>query len=554
MTTSEFAGRMAGTSNGRLRSYRRELLAATLVTALVALLLVLLGPAPGDAPAHLYRTLLVHDGAFLWDNLWYAGNYPLASYSLLYYLPAAAVGNLPLVFAAAVASTALFCSIAYREWGEHALWPCRAFGVLAAAPIFTGLYSYSLGFMAMLAALRAIQLDRLWLALPLAALTFGFSPLAFVFLCLILAAVVVAQRRVTRRVLLVGAGVAATATFGLGVMLIFPTGGIYSFHPVDFGAVLVICTAGALLARRTPRARLIFVFFVLWGAVSIFCYLVPTPVGDNVTRLSAFVFPLVLVTAVMARFRPRLLVAVALSVALAYNIVPYFMLIPYRLDPRPATQRFWAPAVTYLSTRSEPSYRVEVVPTAAHWEAYWFPKANLALARGWYRQLDMADYPVLFEHGLTAAAYERWLRDTGVRYVLVPATKLDPNGGPAEARIVRSGQTSLRAVSTTSAGTVYELPHATGMITGPAPATLTLLAHAAVEGWVAAPGTYRLRLRYSPYWGVRPAGACVRRVADGMMDITLPRAGGFSVRFADDVGEVLSRLVGSRAASGACPS
>jgi hypothetical protein len=554
VTTLKIVERIEAPPAGGGPRHRRELVTATLLTALVALLLVLLGPAPGDAPAHLYRTLLVRDGAFLWDNLWYAGNYPLASYSLLYYLPAAAVGNLPLVFAAAVASTALFCSIAYREWGEHALWPCRAFGVLAAAPIFTGLYSYSLGFTAMLAAIRAIQLGRLWLALPLAALTFGFSPLAFVFLCLILAAVVIAQRRVTRRALLVGAAVAATAAFGLAVMLVFPTGGVYSFHPVDFGCVLATCTAGALLAWRVPRARFIFVFFVLWGLVSIFCYLVPTPVGDNVTRLSAFVFPLVLVTAALARFRPRLLVIVALGGALAYNIVPYVILIPYRLDPRPATERFWAPAVTYLAERSGPSYRVEVVPTAAHWEAYWFPKASLPLARGWYRQLDMADYPVLFEHALTAAAYEQWLRATGVRYVLLPATKLDPKGGPAEARIVRSGLTSLRAVSTTSAGTVYELPQATRIITGPAPAELTALEHAAVEGWVAAPGAYRLRVRYSPYWEVRPAGACVRAAADGMMDIALPSAGAFSVRFPDDVGDVLSRLTGSRSASGHCPA
>ena len=64
------------------------------------------------------------------------------------------------MFAAAVASTTLFCSIAFREWGENALWPCRAFGVLAAAPIFTGLYSYTLGFTAMLAALRAIAAWR----------------------------------------------------------------------------------------------------------------------------------------------------------------------------------------------------------------------------------------------------------------------------------------------------------------------------------------------------------------------------------------------------------
>src|ERR1700757_3080471 len=96
---------------------RRELVLAGTATSLVAAPPGAVGPAPRAAAAHLYRTLLVQHGALIWDNLWYAGNYPLASYSLLYYLPAAVVGNLPLVFASAVASTVLFASIAFREWG-----------------------------------------------------------------------------------------------------------------------------------------------------------------------------------------------------------------------------------------------------------------------------------------------------------------------------------------------------------------------------------------------------------------------------------------------------
>ena len=102
---------------------RRELLLGAALTTVFAALVLAVGPAPGDAPVHLYRTFLVRDGALIWDNFWYAGTYPLASYSLLYYLPAALVGNLPLVFAAAVASTVLFSSIALREWGRAALWP-----------------------------------------------------------------------------------------------------------------------------------------------------------------------------------------------------------------------------------------------------------------------------------------------------------------------------------------------------------------------------------------------------------------------------------------------
>ena len=550
MSTPELAVRLLLAP--RLAHRRRELLLASFATALIALVLLLVGPAPGDAPAHLYRTMLVRDGALIWDNLWYAGNYPLASYSLLYYLPAAVVGNLPLVLAAAVASTALFCAIAYREWGEQALWPCRAFGVLAAAPLFTGLYAYSLGFAVMLAALWAIQRGRLRLAFPLALATFGFSPLAFVFLCLILAAVVVHQRRVTRAGLLVGIGVTATAALGLVVMIVFPSDGVYSFHPVDFGSVLATCTGAALLARRTPRARLLFVFFVLWGAISIVCFLAPTPVGDNVTRLSAFVFPLALATAALARFRPRLLVVVVLGGALAYNIVPYLLLIPYRLDARPATERFWAPAVADLKRLSGADYRVEVVPTAAHWEAYWLPKAGIPLARGWYRQLDMADYPVLFSGTLKPGPYVAWLRATGVRYVLVPATKLDPKGGPDEARLIRSGRTELVPVVTTTTGTLYELPAPTGIVTGPTAVTVTTLGHESVVGWAAGAGTYRLRVRWSPYWRVEPAGACVRRAADGMIDLRLARGGRFAVRFPDGLGGVVEAISRGSASPGSC--
>src|SRR5947208_3844187 len=102
-------------------SPRRELLLGAALTATFAALVLVLGPAPGDAPAHLYRTLLVRHGALVWDNFWYAGTYPLASYSLLYYLPADVVGNVPLVLAAAVVSTALFSLIVLREWGFAAL-------------------------------------------------------------------------------------------------------------------------------------------------------------------------------------------------------------------------------------------------------------------------------------------------------------------------------------------------------------------------------------------------------------------------------------------------
>src|SRR5262249_28203169 len=156
--------------------------------------------------------------------------------------------------------------------------------------------------------------------------------------------------------------------------------------------------------------------------------------------------PLMLLTAFLARFRPRRLVALALCGALAYNVVPYLLLIPYRLDGRPEAARFWTPAIGYLQTHAEPGFRVEVVPTAAHWDSYWLAKNGFAIARGWYRQLDLIDNPVLYRKQLDPGSYQRWLRSVAVEYVLLPSTRLDFVAAPQEARLLRSGRSGLDVV------------------------------------------------------------------------------------------------------------
>lgn len=517
------------TALGGLIEPRRELALGGLVTAAVAGLLFVIGPAPGDAPAHLYRTLLIQHGALVWDNFWYAGNYPFASYSLLYYLPAALVGNLPLVFAAAVVSTMLFSSIALREWGAAALWPSRVFGVLAAAPIFTGLYSYSLGLAAMLGALKTLQARRTLPAIVLSAVTVGFSPLAFVFLCLVLAAVLVARRRISRRTALVGAGLAAAGGIQLAALILFPSKGVYPFHSIDLTGVLVTTALGALVAARARGAAPLAVFYVLWGLGSIVVFVVPSPLGDNWTRLSAFVFPLMLLTAALAGFRPRRLVTVALAVALAYNVTPYLLLIPSRLDNRPSQTSFWQPALHFLSLHAQPGFRVEVVPTAAHWESYWIPKAGFPLARGWYRQLDVVDNPTLYSKHLNPAAYRRWLRANAVQFVLLPATELDPDGGPQERKVLQSPRSGVRVVFRSKSWTIYELPHATPLLTGPAPARITSVSHTAIRGSVSTPGRYLLRAHYNPYWTLSGHG-CVERGPGTMTQLQFRSAGSFALK------------------------
>ena len=532
---------------------RRELLLSGGATILAAAFILAVGPAPGDAPAHLYRTFLVEHGIVLWDNLWYAGQYPLASYSLLYYFPAEWVGNLPLVFAAAVAATLLFALISYREWGASARWPTRIFGVLAAAPMFTGLYAYTLGFATMLAALRLLQHGRTRLAVVCAALTLGFSPLAFCFLGLILCAVLLARRSLSARVLRLTLALGVIAAFELVVLVLFPTPGTYPFNPYDFAGVMSTSAAGALLAWRGGRDRFITAFFAIWAFGSAVLYLVPSAVGDNWTRLYSFVFPIMLIAALQARFRPRWLATLALALALAYNLTPYLLLIPYRLASSPQGSAFWRPAIVFLDRHAGQYRRVEVVPTAAHWESYWISRAGFALARGWYRQLDEAINPVLYQPHLSGAEYRAWMRRMGIEYVLLPRTKLDFVGSPREAALLRSGAAGLKLVFRSSGWRIYALPDPTPLLTGQAPARLLSLGHDRVVGEVSSPGRYLLRVRFTPYWTVRPAGSCVERAPDGMTRLELPDAGRFSLRMPESVlgsiGTVFEALI---AAPSAC--
>src|SRR5262249_7717125 len=207
-----------------------ERFACAALTGGVGALIPALGPAPGDAAAHLYRTFLVRHGALLWDNFWYAGHYPIAGYSLLYYLPAAVVGNVPLVLGAAVVSTFVFSSIARTEWGDAALWPTRVFGIFAAAPLFTGLYSYSVAFMTLLGSVRALEGGRRLVAVALAAFRLGFSPFALGFLCLLLVSILIVRRQLTVPAVVVAAGIGFLIGFEIVVLRLFPSGGVYPFH------------------------------------------------------------------------------------------------------------------------------------------------------------------------------------------------------------------------------------------------------------------------------------------------------------------------------------
>ncbi len=510
---------------------RGEAARAALIALAVGLALVLLGPPPGDLPAHLYRTELVEDGVYVRDTFWYAGHYPLFTYSLLYYFPAALVGNDLVALVSVVAAAALFASLAQREWGEAARWPARVFAVVVCGPLFTGTYPYSAGLAAGLGALKALQLGRRWTAIGLAALTLGLSPLAFLFLCLAIVAVFLGRLpRLDRSAIAVGGALLALGLFEGALLLLYPEEAEYPFfHLSELLGVVVLSAACAALALRSERGRVLAAVLGLWALAAVVAFVVPSPIGENVTRLRGIILPLALLAAALASYRPRWLAGFAVTAALAYTVIPYVGAAVHRTDTRSAKASFWEPAIELLDERWSPDYRVEVVPTGDHWEAYRLPHAGFPLARGWYRQLDIAQNPLFYEEPLQPQAYREWLRSLGVRFVLLPETQLGRVGEEREAEVVRSGRAGLVEIGRAGDVTVYEVPDATPILTGPAEAHLTAVGHDRVEGEVGAAGTYRLAIRWTPTWRVESGDVCVEKAPDGMTQLVASGPGAFAL-------------------------
>ena len=522
------------------------------IAGAAALALVVLVPRGGDAAAHLYRTLLVEHGVLLWDNLWFAGQYPLASYSLFYYLPAALFGNPAIAATAVVLSGLLFASLALRTFGSAARWPAYAFAAVAGGQFFTGDYPYTAGFAALLATLWAVQRGRTWLAVVCAALTLGCSPLAFLFLGLTLFAFWIGSSQPRSRILILGGALLVLVGVELGALLLFPSPGLY--YPFGLWRLVLgipVGLFGIALTWRRRQARPLFWLFVAWTTGTVVAYLVSSPVGHNLLRPGAVVFPLMLLAAALRGFRPRWLVYPALAAALAANVGPYVATVVSRSDPA-ARAGFWAQLLGYVRAHPEPDYRLEVVPTINHWESYYVPRAGFAIARGWYQQLDNGVNPSLNRRDLTGAGYRAWLRGVGVRYVLL-ANDTPAAGSIGEARLLRSGRSGLVRVFAASDGTVYELPGATPILTGPGRSSITSLSFSGLSGWTSRRGAYLLRVHYTPLWRVRVGALCPRRASGGMTLLDVRSPGPFRLRAAETAGTVFDMMVdGDERSSSGC--
>jgi len=524
-------------SSAERRLLVREWTASAVVAAVLAGVLIWLGPPGVDFAAHTYqRTFLLQHGFAIWNNFWYAGRYSFVTYSFIYY-PLAALMGIKLLAVVSIGVAALaFSLVVWQEWGPSARFSSRAFAILWPGVVLSAAFPFALGAMLALLSLAALQRGHRRLFALLLFLTLLASPLALLLLVLVLAGCGLDRPPKRATVAVIVAAVACE----LGLRRLFPEQGQFPFSVADLVPGLLFGTLGIALTVRVPGARRLFGLFAVFLAATIVAFLVPGDLGANIERFKFMAIPLALLATTVTR--KRIVVAAALvSVAGFWNISALAHTATAAAADPTHSKAYWQPAIRYLRAHLSPSFRVEAVDTIEHWPAAYLPDAGIPIVRGWYRQNDFPQNEVLYDRNLAAHAYQDWLRSLGVRYVVLTDAPPDYSAR-GEARLVRSGRSGLVRVFQSLHVDVYEVPHASPIVTGAGDATVLWLEPTRLVFSVTQPGRYRVKVRWSPYW--RTTGGCVWRGPDGTVRVKAANRGLISMNVAVNVSRGLEALTG----------
>jgi hypothetical protein len=520
-----------------------EALLSACAAAAVAAILAWAGPPGTDLAAHAYqRTLYLQHGFTLWNNFWYAGRYSFITYSLIYY-PLAALLGIKLLAVATIALAALaFSAVIWHEWGPPTRWSSRTFAVMWAGIVLIAAFPFALGFAFALLALWALQARARWRFAGLALLSLAASPLAFLLLAIVLAAVALGRRVSFRASWLPFSVVVLAGLAEVVLWRLFPQNGRYPFHAGDIIAGSVFCLLGLALTWRVERARVLRFFFAVYLVAMIGAYIVPSQIGGNIDRVRFIAIPLAALVLTLRQWRPLPIAIGAMLLAVSWNVSPLaanFVQDRADVTANPST---WPAAVSYLEKHAEPQYRVEAVDTVGHWPAFYLAEADIPLARGWFRQDDFPQNALLYSK-LGPRAYLRWLHSLGVGYVVLANVPPDYSS-VAEAKLVRGGRSGLLPVFRTAKLTIYRVPDARPIVTGPGSPAVVRITDARMTLAVSRPGTYRVAVRWSPYW--RSSRGCLSQGKDGMLRLTTLRRGLVRMRFVVSAEGALDTFTGTR--------
>lgn len=446
-----------------------------------------------DLPAALYRVGLFHsNGLTLWDSQWYSGHWTL-SYSVIFPPIAGMIGLELTTVASATLAAWAFDRLVINHFGPTARVGSVLFATGTLVQVAIGQLPFLLGEALALTAYWAATRRRFRLAVPLGLAAVLASPLAGAFLALAAGSWLVASwpRRRTGLALLVA--VPSVAVVGLG--LVFPGQGVMPFPLGDFLQFsAMVALVLLLIPRHEGGVRLAVALYL---AATVASFVLPTPVGGNISRLGECL-GIPLVACLLWPRRRLLLTALAIPLGIL-QWTPAFATLPtVRQDPSAAVSYF-KPLLGFLDAHRAPLGRVEIVPLRGHWEAAYAAPA-VPLARGWERQLDSADNPIFYDQGaLQPASYQAWLSDRGVRYVAVPDVALD-YAGEAEASLINAGVPGLQPVWSDAHWRVFEVVGSHGIVEGPA--DLVRLSGEDLVLKVTGPGPILVRVPFSSRWAV----------------------------------------------------
>jgi len=529
----------------RSTTVAREAVLCAAGAAFLASLLVWLGPPGADFAAHAYqRTAFLQHGFAFWNNFWYAGRYSFITYSVIYY-PLAALFGIKLLAVATVAIAALaFAVVLGREWGPTARWSSWTFAVVWSGIVVSGAFPFALGAALALLAIWTLQTGSRWKFGVLAALTAAASPLAFLLLTFVLAGIGVARWREGRKLLVPAAIVVAMGATEVVLLRLFADGGRYPFSWQELLAACVFCLLGAALTWRVDGARPLRWLFIVYLGACLAAFVVPSSLGENVDRLRYVAVPVAVLALSLRHWRPLPVAAITLALAASWNVTPLaFSFVKTSEDPASA-RAYWQPAIDYLHRHLTLSYRVEAVDTAGHWDAVYLPGAGIPLARGWFRQNDYPQNRLLYsDDGLARGAYLSWLRSLGIRYVVLTDAPPDYSA-QAEAKLLRTGRSGLTRVMKTKHLSIYAVPSPRPLITGPSPAAVVRLTETQVTVRATEAGTYRLAIRYSPYW--LASTGCLDPGKDSMIRLRIPAPGTVQLSIHVNARRALAAFAGQR--------
>ncbi len=481
--------------------------ALALGVAIAAVYLVWAPATPDYAAQTAWATLVHQAGAVPVFGRWFGG-VSVGSYSLLVPVLTGALSVRIVGAAAAVVSLALVVPLVRGSRNQRLA--VTVFAICTTANLLSGRVTFAVGVAIGVVALAVVARGWIVAAGLLAVCTYAASPVAGVLLLIPVGAMVINDRSQRSASLAAVSGVLAAAALS---HWLFPLPG---YEPFNRGLMLT-CLVIQLGIAAAPVSRRLRIAALLGALLIVATYLVHTPLGGNVARLSVILMP----AAAAAELATRRMTAYAIaSVLLIYPIAQATGDVATSRD-QSARPSFATGLERQLANYPiAQTQRIEVVDAINHWGSVRLAGAGFSIARGWLTQVDEVRNPEFYNNApLTAKSYRVFLDQTASGYVAVERSAPLDSGSQAEAGLISRGLPYLTEVWSDPDWKLYRVSAPTPLATGVASVVRTTNTGLILDA--KSPGRVELDINWSPYLTVT-GGAITRDGSHVIATVTSP--------------------------------